>query len=163
MDNLLWIIAFILGTVTFAGDKENQVIEENKKLMLQASDAYKTLLDYAEKCEWKRTYNSEEDFSKAIGMNVFGNHFVHTSESDPDKFSFVEKILERSKNNIFQYLKGLEEYDLSDPIPVNNTIFVIKKHGKETFLITRPSDYGQVILYYNLEKDVLDYEKEWEL
>lgn len=107
--------------------------------------------------------SSEEDFSKAIGMNVFGNHFVHTSESDPDKFSFVEKILERSKNNIFQYLKGLEEYDLSDPILVSNTIFIIKKHGKETFLITRPSDYGQVVLYYDLEKDILDYEKEWEL
>lgn len=41
----------------FLTDKENQVIEENKKLILQASDAYKTLLDYAEKCEWKRTYN----------------------------------------------------------------------------------------------------------
>lgn len=107
--------------------------------------------------------SSEEEFSKAMGMNVFGNHFVHTSESDPDKFSFVEKILERSKNNIFQHLKGLEEYDLSDSIPVNNTVFIIKKYGKETFLITRPSDYGQVILYYDLEKDVLDYEKEWEL
>lgn len=107
--------------------------------------------------------SSEEDFSKAIGKNVFGNNFVHISESDPDKFSFVEKILERSKNNIFQYLKGLEEYDLSDPIPANNTVFIIKKHGKETFLITRPSDYGQVVLYYDLEKDVLDYEKEWEL
>lgn len=107
--------------------------------------------------------SSEEDFSKAIGMNVFENHFVHISESDNDKYSFVKKILERSKNNIFQYLKGLEEYDLSNPIPVTNTIFIIKKHGKETFLIARPSDYGQVILYYDLEKDVLDYEKEWEL
>lgn len=107
--------------------------------------------------------SSEEDFSSAIGMNVFGSNFVHTSESDPDKYSFVKEILKRSKNNIFQYLKGLEEYDLSNPILVTNTIFIIKKHGKETFLITRPSDYGQVILYYDLEKDVLDYEKEWEL
>jgi hypothetical protein len=41
----------------FLTDKENPAIEENKKLMLQALDAYKALLDYAEKYKWKQTYN----------------------------------------------------------------------------------------------------------
>ena len=46
---------------------------------------------------------------------------------------------------------------------MTNTIFIIKKYGKEIVLITRPSDYEQVILYYEAEKDILDFEKDYEL
>ena len=79
------------------------------------------------------------------------------------EFEYVKNILERAKNTIFDYLATLEEYDVSEPVEVTNTIFIIKKYGKEMVLITRPSDYGQVILYYGAEKDTLDFEKDYEL
>ncbi|MFZ4700715.1 MAG: hypothetical protein ACOYMG_11760, partial [Candidatus Methylumidiphilus sp.] len=34
----------------------------------------------------------------------------------------------------------------------------IKKHGLEVHIVVRPSDNGQVIIYYSSEKDTLDYE-----
>ena len=52
---------------------------------------------------------------------------------------------------------------MNGKIDIDKTIFIIKKNGEELFLLTRPSDYDQVILYYDSEKDVLDYEKDWEL
>lgn len=104
-----------------------------------------------------------EDFFKAKELNVFKENFVHVSESDQCKFDYVQGILERSKQVIFRYLETLEEYDVSEPIEVTKTIFIIKKYEKEMILITRPSDSGQVILYYGAEKDTLDFEKDYEL
>lgn len=107
--------------------------------------------------------SSIEEFINAQQFKVFKENFVHVSESDKDKFEYVKNILERAKNTIFDYLATLEEYDVSEPVEVTNTIFIIKKYGKEMVLITRPSDYGQVILYYGAEKDTLDFEKDYEL
>lgn len=106
---------------------------------------------------------SIEEFEKAREFRVFKENFVHVSESDQKKFEYVKEILERSKNAIFKHLESLSEYDVSSPVPVTNTIFIVRKYDKEIVLITRPSDYGQVILYYDTEKDILDYEKEYEL
>lgn len=107
--------------------------------------------------------SSLEEFVKAKELNIFKENFVHVSESDQNKFEYVKRILERSKKTIFEHLDSLPEYDVSAPIEVTSTIFIIKKYGKEIALITRPSDYGQVILYYGAEKDILDFEKEYEL
>lgn len=107
--------------------------------------------------------SSIEEFVSAQQFKVFKENFVHVSESDRGKFEYVKNILERAKETIFSYLATLTEYDVSDPIEVTNTIFIIKKYGKEMVLITRPSDYGQVILYYGAEKDTLDFEKDYEL
>lgn len=100
---------------------------------------------------------------QAISSNVFGDNFIHDSESDITKFEYVNRILDRSKNNVIEYLKKKLEYDLSNIVEIDKTIFIIKKHNVEMYLIVRPSDYKQVILYYDSEKDVLDYEKDWEL
>lgn len=107
--------------------------------------------------------SSIEEFAKAQQFRVFEENFVHVSESDKSKFNYVKNILERAKTAIFDHLATLEAYDVSAPIEVTNTIFIIKKYGKEMVLITRPSDYGQVILYYGAEKDTLDFEKDYEL
>lgn len=106
---------------------------------------------------------SIEEFEKAKELDVFKENFVHVSESDRGKFEYVKSILERARKAVFKHLASLSEYDVSSPIEVSNTIFIIKKHDKEIVLIIRPSDYGQVILYYGAERDILDYEKEYEL
>ena len=105
----------------------------------------------------------EAGLEKAISQNVFGENFVHLSEQDAEKFKYVNEILERSKKKVLEYLLNVPGYDLDNMIELDKTIFLIKKHGTETFLIIRPSDYNQVILYYDSEVDILDYEKDWEL
>jgi len=113
--------------------------------------------------------STEEDLNRALANNIFGADFIHDSKRNSELFSYVQDILERSKNKIIEFLEkkedenGVKEYDVSDPIRISNTIFVIKKHGKDIYLITRPSDYGQIILYYDTELDMLDYEKDCEL
>jgi len=106
---------------------------------------------------------SEEKLNNALGNTFFADNFTHESEHVDFKFEFVSLILERSKTRILEYLRTKKEYDLNGIIDIDKTIFLIKKNGEEIFLLARPSDYDQVILYYDSEKDVLDYEKDWEL
>lgn len=107
--------------------------------------------------------SSQEELDAAFGSGIFSENFVHLSESSSYKFEFVQKLIERSINNVFTHLKSKSEYDFSELIELDKTIFIIKKHNKEMYLIVRPSDYKQIILYYESEKDVLDYEKDWEI
>lgn len=107
-------------------------------------------------------YN-EAGLAKAISNNVFGENFIHMSEQDSEKFKYVNEILERSKQNVLNYLRHIPEYNLDNMIELDRTIFLIKKYDTDIFLIIRPSDYKQVILYYDSEMDILDYEKDWEL
>lgn len=107
--------------------------------------------------------SNEEDLNRALADNVFGAEFIHDSKRSLEFFNYVQEILERSKRKIIKFLEGNPEYDVSELIEVSDTIFVIKKHNSEIYIIARPSDYGQVILYYDSEIDMLDYEKDCEL
>lgn len=129
----------------------------------ESEDATEEKVEISEELMIQYGISSIEEFINVQQFKVFKENFVHVSESDRDKFDYVKSILERAKNAIFNHLETLEDYDVSDPIEVTNTIFIIKKYGKEMVLITRPSDYGQVILYYGAEKDTLDFEKDYEL
>lgn len=106
---------------------------------------------------------SEEELNKALQNNLLGENFIYTPTCDKDKFNYVQSILQRSKENIMRYLSSLEEYDVSNPIEIAKTVFLIRKNGEEIYVIPRPSDYNQVVIYYNSELDVLDYEKDCEL
>lgn len=106
---------------------------------------------------------SEEELNKALQNNVLGENFVYTPTKDKDKFIYVQSILQRSKDNILRYLGSLDEYDVSAPIEIAKTVFLIRKNDEEIYVIPRPSDYNQVVIYYNSELDVLDYEKDCEL
>jgi hypothetical protein len=106
---------------------------------------------------------SDETLENAMSNSFFSDNFIHISESDKLKFEYVKKILERSKGNVLTYLRSKKEYDLNSMVEIDKTIFLVKKNNEEIYIITRPSDYGQVILYYESEKDILDYEKDWEL
>ena len=136
--------------ISCSDHKEEEIIQSNqdeitKELMLQYG------------------ISSKEEFIKAKGLSIFKENFVHISENDQAKFDYVLSILNRSKHAIFNYLNTLDEYDVSNPREITSTIFIVKKYDSDIALIVRPSDYGQVILYYDSEKDVLDYEREVEL
>jgi hypothetical protein len=106
---------------------------------------------------------SGESLEEAMGNPFFSENFLHLSESDRLKFDYVKQILERSKNNVLTHLESKKEYDLSSKLEIDKTIYLIQKNGEDVYIIIRPSDYEQVILYYESEKDILDYEKDWEL
>lgn len=107
--------------------------------------------------------STEEDLKRALVNNILNAEFLHDSKVSLEMFSYVKEILERSKKKIIDFLSEQSDYDVSNLVQISNTIFVIKKHNTEIYLITRPSDYGQIILYYDSELDVLDYEKDCEL
>ena len=107
--------------------------------------------------------DSEEALEKAFSNRVFANEFCRESSHDIERFEYVQRILKRAKDNIISYLSTIAEYDLSDITAVAETTFLIKKNGQEIYLIIRPSDGGEIRLFYDTEKDLLDYSKEWEL
>ena len=93
----------------------------------------------------------------------FADEFCRESSHTVERFEYVQKIIERAKNNIISYLSQRADYDLANIEQIAETTFVIKKNGEEIYLITRPSDGGEIRLYYDTEKDTLDFTKEWEL
>lgn len=106
---------------------------------------------------------SEEQYKEAINMRIFNENFIYSSSHDTSKLVYVNQILERAKKNIIDFLRKKPEYDLSNIIEINKTIFIIEKNNEQIYLITRPSDYDYVAIYYDSERNVLDYNKEWEL
>lgn len=107
--------------------------------------------------------DSKEKLERAISLKIFGDNFIHESEHDIEKFKYVSKRFEESKKRVLSYLSDIEGYDVNSIKTLDTTIFLIKKYDEDLILIIRPSDFDQVILYYDSEKDVLDYEKDWEL
>lgn len=107
--------------------------------------------------------NSQDALDKAFADSEFAANFCKETCHLREKFEYVEKIIERAKNNIFNYLKTIKEYDLSDAIKIAPTIYIIKKNSQEIYLITRPSDGNEIRLFYGTEIDMLDNSKDWEL
>lgn len=130
--------------VTLAEEKKSEITQE-------------ILLQYG--------IDSQETLERAFADQCFAKRFFKPTKHDPNSFAYAKSILERSKNNIFTYLKQkqCDGYDLSNVYPVSETIFVIQRYGKEIYLLARPSDGGEVRIYYPEEQDILDYSKDWEL
>jgi len=107
--------------------------------------------------------DSPEALEKAFTNKQFADEFCRESSHAVERFEYVQKIIERAKNNIIFYLSQRADYDLANIEQIAETTFVIKKNGEEIYLITRPSDGGEIRLYYDTEKDTLDFTKDWEL
>ncbi len=140
-------LATILASHSVAGTADSGTISISKELLAQ----------------WGIT--SEDELQKALSNNVFGSAQIHHSTSDPELFSYVIKILNRAKNNIINYLYEHDDYtfDKENLQFIGNTIFRVRKLGHEIYIIARPSDFEQVILYYDTEIDLLDFDKDCEL
>ena len=107
--------------------------------------------------------SSKEELQRLIDSRILGDDFLHEIDSCVDKFQFVQRILQRSLESIKSHLGSLDGYDLLDSVMVHKTVFTAKKDGREIYIIARPSDYNEVILYYDAEFDTLDYAKDFEL
>ena len=137
----------ILASHSVASTTESETISISKELLAQ----------------WGIT--SEDELCKALENNVFGSAQIHHSTSNTELFDYVKSILNRAKNNIINYLYAHEDYefDKENIQFIANTIFRVRKLGYEIYIIARPSDFEQVILYYDTEMDLLEFDKDCEL
>lgn len=140
-------LAAILDTYSAASATESGTVSISKELLAQ----------------WGIT--SEEELRKALEKNVFGSAQIHHSNSSAELFDYVKSILNRAKTNIISYLYSHDDYEFDkDNIQyIANTIFRVRKLGHEIYIIARPSDFEQVILYYDTEIDLLEFDKDCEL
>lgn len=134
---------------------------------------------YAEKFVWKsgNAYKLPDTVSDTAAGLIDPLRVAYHAIKETIENVKAEEV-EISKELMVQYgISSMEEFTkarelnvfkenfvhVSEPVNLTNTIFIIKKYGKEMVLITRPSDYEQVILYYGAEKDILDFEKDYDL
>lgn len=141
-------------------EKLEEIIRKNQVERVEEKDER---IEVTEEVLLQLGIDSEEALEEAFTQMDFASRFIRKSKHDVDTYEYVKSILERSKNNILSYLDKREEYDITDMQTIAKTIFVIKKAGKEIYLLARPSDGGEVRIYYKTEMDLLDFTMDWEL
>jgi len=99
------------------------------------------------------------ELEKALTDSNLSAQFKHSSTPTVEMFEYVQNLISRSKNNVIEYLNNQPDYDTSEQEDLATTVIGgIKKQGLPIHVVVRPSDNGQVIVYYSSEKDTLDYE-----
>ncbi len=106
--------------------------------------------------------STQAELQRLIDSHILGEDFLHTSEASLEKFEYVQGIIQRAITNIKAYLVKVG-YNLDNSVDIHKTIFTATIDGREIYVIARPSDYDEVILYYDAEFDTLDYTKDFEL
>jgi len=101
---------------------------------------------------------SIEELEEALKDKDIAAKFTHTSIPTIEMFKYVQGLISRAKTNVIEYLKTLPDYDCSEMEELATTVIGgIKKDGLMIHVVVRPSDNGEVIVYYSSEKDTLDY------
>lgn len=101
---------------------------------------------------------SLQELEEALKDKDLAAKFVHTSSPSIEMFRYVQGLIARSKSNIINHLRTLPDYDCNDIEELATTVIGgIKKEGLSMHIVVRPSDNGEVIVYYRSEKDTLDY------
>ncbi|KAF3884086.1 hypothetical protein AB0758_33005 [Tolypothrix bouteillei VB521301_2] len=74
------------------------------------------------------------------------------------EYPYVEAIIRRAKNNIIAYLSQTDGYNCDRWYEQSTTVIGgITKNDRPITIVVRPSDRGQVILFYKEEFDALEY------
>lgn len=101
---------------------------------------------------------SIEELEEALKDVDIASRFVHSSSPTVEMFKHAQGLINRAKTNVIEHLKGHPEYDCSELEELSPTVIGgIKKEGLVIHVVVRPSDNGEVIVYYASEKDTLDY------
>lgn len=99
-----------------------------------------------------------EELEDALKDKEISSRFFHTSTPNVDMFIYVQGLINRAKANIISHIESLPEYDCTELEELATTVLGgIKKDGLSIHVVVRPSDNGEVIIYYSSEKDTLDY------
>jgi len=101
---------------------------------------------------------SQEELEKALQDKHLASMFRHVSKPKVEMFVYAQGLIDRAKRNVMNYIQTLPVYDCSGMEELSTSVIGgVKKDGLSLHLVIRPSDFGQVIVYYDAEKDTLDY------
>lgn len=102
---------------------------------------------------------SVEEWTKALEDKNLAALFSHKSTPTPDMFVYAQSLIEKAKARVKDHLLTLVEYDLSEMDETAVTVLAGVKHGSRYVnIVVRPAYDGTVIIYYQSERDVLDFE-----
>jgi hypothetical protein len=102
---------------------------------------------------------SVEEWTKALEDKNLAALFSHQSTPTTDMFVYAQSLIKKAKARVKAHLLTLAEYDLSEMDETALTVLAgVKKDGRDVNIVVRPAYDGTVIIYYQSEKDVLDYE-----
>jgi len=106
-----------------------------------------------------RSKTSLEEWEKALEDKDLAALFDHKSTPTTDMFVFAQSLIRKAKARVKAHLSTLKEYDLSEMDETAVTVLAgVKKDGRDVTIVFRPAYDGTVIIYYQSERDVLDYE-----
>lgn len=101
--------------------------------------------------------SSQKELEEAFKDPNISSKFYHTSTPTTEMFAYAQQHIQRAKQNIIDHLRKHPDYDCTDLEETAPTILAgITKNGIPIHIVTRPSDNGEVIIYYSSEKDTLD-------
>ena len=102
---------------------------------------------------------SVEEWTKALEDKNLAALFSHQSTPTTDMFVYAQSLIKKAKAHVKAHLLTLGEYDLSEMDETAITVLAGVKHaGRDVNIVVRPAYDGTVIIYYQSERDVLDFE-----
>ncbi|MEK6397135.1 MAG: hypothetical protein V4734_03540, partial [Terriglobus sp.] len=101
---------------------------------------------------------SVEEWTKALEDKNLAALFSHESMATPEMFVLAQSLITKAKKRVIERLSTLAEYDLTDMDETALTVLAgVKKDGRDVTIVVRPAYDGTVIIYYQSERDVLDF------
>jgi hypothetical protein len=101
---------------------------------------------------------SVEEWTKALEDKNLAALFSHESTTTPEMFVLAQSLIRKAKKRVIDHLLTLDDYDLSEMDETALTVLAgVKKDGREVTIVVRPAYDGTVIIYYQSERDVLDF------
>ena len=102
---------------------------------------------------------SVDEWKKALEDKNLAALFAHESTPTTDMFVYAQTLIQNAKDSVIAHLKTLDEYDVTDLQETATTILAGVTHNdRDVQIVVRPAYDGTVIIYYQSEQDVLDYE-----
>jgi hypothetical protein len=102
---------------------------------------------------------SVEEWTKALEDKNLAALFSHKSMPTTDMFVLAQSLIKKAKARVKAHLLTLDEYDLSEMDETALTVLAgVKKNDRDVTIVVRPAYDNTVIIYYQSERDVLDYE-----
>lgn len=102
---------------------------------------------------------SVEEWTKALEDKNLAAIFSHKSMPTTDMFVIAQTLIKKAKARVKTHLLTLDEYDLSEMDETALTVLAgVKKNDRDVTIVVRPAYDNTVIIYYQSERDVLDYE-----
>ena len=102
---------------------------------------------------------SVEEWTKALEDKNLAALFSHKSTPTPDMFVYAQTLIQKAKQRVIAHLSRLDEYDLTEMDETAVTVLAgVKKNDRDVTIVVRPAYDDTVIIYYQSERDVLDFE-----